>query len=86
MVSIPVAGGLGIYAYYAHIGCDPLEEGLIDSPNEVGILQCTVINYTRISSVTWIYIYIFYTKKNEICLNYYVSKDVLIRQEPNALK
>ena len=35
MEAIPVIGGLASYAYYAHIGYDPLKEGLIDDPNEV---------------------------------------------------
>ena len=35
MVAIACMTGLTVLAYYASIQCDPLESGMVDSPNQV---------------------------------------------------
>ena len=40
MVTFPllcVMVGLTIYAYYAHVGCDPVRAGYVASPNQVSL-------------------------------------------------
>lgn len=32
--------GVITFAYYAKRGCDPLEAGVIDNPNQVGVNRC----------------------------------------------
>ena len=34
-MTITALSGMAIYAYYASVGCDPLEAGYISNPNQV---------------------------------------------------
>ena len=39
MYILPISAGLSIYAYYKHVGCDPIKAKIITDPNEVMYLN-----------------------------------------------